>query len=76
MSMQEFDLAKLTVDEVLRRWPQTAQVFRSYSLACLGCAIAPFCEISNVAKIYNIPEEALIADLKAAIAKSQKRQAE
>lgn len=72
MSSQEIDLAQMTVDEVLRRWPQTAQVFRSYALACLGCAIAPFCEISNVAKIYNISEETLIADLEAAIAKSQK----
>lgn len=74
MSSQEIDLAKMTVDEVLRRWPQTAQVFRDYALACLGCAIAPFCEISNVATIYNIPVETLIADLKAAIAKSQKGQ--
>lgn len=67
MSISENDLANMTVDEILRRWPQTVQVFRSYALSCLGCAIAPFCEVTAVAKIYNLPEEQFLADLQQAI---------
>lgn len=63
-------LDKLTVDEVLRRWPDTAVIFRQYGLACLGCAVAPFCEVTAVANIYNLPQEQFLADLRTAIEKT------
>ncbi len=61
----------MTVDDVLRRWPQTAVIFRRYGLACLGCAVAPFCEIKAVADIYDLPQEQFMADLYTAIASDQ-----
>lgn len=61
------ELDRMTVDEVLRRWPETAVIFRQYGLACLGCAVAPFCEVTAVANIYNLPQEQFLADLRAAI---------
>lgn len=70
MSATNEDLTTMTVDEILKRWPQTASVFRDYALACLGCAIAPFCEVTAVADIYGLPKEKLMADLRRAIAQS------
>lgn len=70
MSASSEELDKMTVDDVLRRWPDTAVIFRQYGLACLGCAVAPFCEVMAVASIYNLPKEQFLADLFAAIEKS------
>ncbi len=70
MATPSEELDKMTVDEVLRRWPDTAVIFRQYGLACLGCAVAPFCEVTAVANIYNLPKEQFLADLHTAINKS------
>ncbi len=67
MSMSADDLNGMTIDQVLRRWPQTAQVFRHHSLDCLGCSIAPFCDVTAMADIYGLPKEQFMADLLAAI---------
>ncbi len=65
--MSPGDLAELTVDEVLTQWSQTAQVFRRYRLACVGCAIGPYCDIDTVVATYNIPRQQFLDDLFAAI---------
>jgi len=57
----------MSVDDVLRRWPDTVTVFRRYGLACLGCTVASFCEVRAVASIYNLPPHQFMADLRAAI---------
>ncbi|MCP4357817.1 MAG: hypothetical protein GY796_07370 [Chloroflexi bacterium] len=67
MSTLENDLTNMTVDEVLKKWPQTAAVFRHYSPACLGCAIAPFCDVAAVADIYGLPKDKFLNDLQVAI---------
>jgi hybrid cluster-associated redox disulfide protein len=46
--------ADLTVTEVLERWPQTISVFHRYRTACVGCPIAPFDTLADVARIYNL----------------------
>ena len=67
MSNINEDLMTMTVDEVLKKWPHTAQFFRQYALACVGCTIAPFCEIGKVAEIYSLPQEQFLNDLRAVI---------
>ncbi|GJM40006.1 MAG: hypothetical protein DHS20C20_02880 [Ardenticatenaceae bacterium] len=66
----ELIIAEITVQVILARWPQTAKVFNHYSSICIGCAIAPYCTISDVAKIYNLPLEPFINDLRMAIESS------
>ncbi|VAW43416.1 hypothetical protein MNBD_CHLOROFLEXI01-2854 [hydrothermal vent metagenome] len=67
--MSPIDLAELTVDGILARWPQTIQVFRRYKLACVGCTIGPYCDINMVADIYNVPLQQFLDDLNAVILK-------
>lgn len=66
------DLTELTVDEILAQWPQTAQVFRRYRLACVGCVIGPYCDMDTVADTYNIPKQQFLDELYAAIQRSNK----
>ncbi|HCR72087.1 MAG TPA: hypothetical protein DIW23_11635 [Anaerolineae bacterium] len=43
-----------TVDETLRRVPQTAKVFIKYKTQCVGCFLQKFCRIKDVAEVYQV----------------------
>ncbi|HSM55906.1 MAG TPA: hypothetical protein VK879_07100 [Candidatus Sulfomarinibacteraceae bacterium] len=49
--------AEMTVSEVLEAWPETALVFNGYRTACVGCAMAAFDTIDDVARIYHLDLE-------------------
>ncbi|TNF27123.1 MAG: DUF1858 domain-containing protein [Deltaproteobacteria bacterium] len=59
---------KMTVADVLAQWPGTAQVFFAHKLGCVGCTMAPFDRIDEVATTYGIDLELLVGELNAAIA--------
>ena len=46
--------ADLIVADVLAHWPQTIPVFLRRRMACVGCPIAPFETLAEVAAIYNL----------------------
>ncbi len=56
----------LTVDEVMRRWPQTLPVFVKLKLNCVGCDMAPFETIADVAATYGMVLDELLSELNAA----------
>lgn len=58
--------ACLNVAEVLRRWPQTARVFIHRRMACVGCPIARFETVADVAEAYHIPRTELVDALRCA----------
>jgi hybrid cluster-associated redox disulfide protein len=47
-------IADMTVEEVLTRWPQTADVFNRRNMACVGCPVAPFYSIAEASAVYNL----------------------
>lgn len=61
----------LTVDEVMRRWPQTMPVFVKLKLNCVGCDMAPFETIADVATTYGIGLDMLLGELNAAARAAQ-----
>lgn len=56
-----------TVADVLDCWPQTAPVFMRYRLACVGCSLARFELITDVAAIYGINPAGFLHELQQAI---------
>lgn len=56
-----------SVHEVLNQWPQTAIVFQSFKTACVGCYLARFCTLKEVAGSYDLQFEALLEKLIEAI---------
>jgi hybrid cluster-associated redox disulfide protein len=56
-----------TVAEVLNRWPQTAPVFVRYQTACVGCVMAPFDTLADVATEYGLCLDDLLEALHLAI---------
>ena len=55
--------ANLTVAEVMDRWPQTIKFFLRYRMACVGCAIAPFETLAEVAAIYGLDLNRFLSEL-------------
>lgn len=51
------------VGDVLRRWPATAQEFLRRGMSCVGCAMAPFETLREVARVYGIDLTAFLRDL-------------
>ena len=44
----------MTVVEVLEKWPGTVSVFQDLKTACVGCAMAPYDTLADVAREYDI----------------------
>lgn len=57
------NLAEMTIEELLRRWPETAEIFHRHHMACAGCAVAPFYTIIDAAQVYGLPAEQLLAEI-------------
>ncbi len=53
----------LTVQQLFDRWPETMNVFVRLRFACIGCAIAPFDTLEDVAKNYGLTQDELLAQL-------------
>jgi hybrid cluster-associated redox disulfide protein len=48
--MAAIGLEDLTVSEIMRRWPATMRLFIERRLLCVGCPIAPFHTLTDVAR--------------------------
>ncbi|GAB4530060.1 MAG: DUF1858 domain-containing protein [Anaerolineae bacterium] len=53
----------LTVTEVMDRWPQTIPIFFRHWMACVGCPIASFETLAEVATIYGLDLDCLLNEL-------------
>lgn len=59
--------AELTVDQVVTRWPQTISVFLQHQMACVGCHMATFDTLEDVARIYGLSLDGFLGRLRQAI---------
>ena len=60
---EEKQLSEMAIEEVLERWPETAVIFHEYAMACVGCALAPFCTVRDAAYEYDVPVAEIVARL-------------
>ena len=60
-----------TASDVLQKYPGSRQVFITRRMLCLGCYMARFCTLNDVAQIYSLEIETLVGEIqKAAINKT------
>jgi hybrid cluster-associated redox disulfide protein len=59
---------KMSIIEVVQKYPQTVDVFRNHGMGCLGCSAARFENIEQGAAAHGIDIKALISDLNKVIA--------
>ena len=58
----------MTIEEILSRWPQTAQLFHRYKMLCVGCVVAQVCTLSEAIKIYKLVEKQVLTELQQELA--------
>jgi len=56
-----------TVSEVLQMYPGSRQVFIARRTMCLGCHMARFCTLKDVAQIYSLETESLVYEIQTAV---------
>jgi hybrid cluster-associated redox disulfide protein len=52
-----------TVSEILQKHPRTSQVFLEKKTFCLGCYMARFCNLKDVAQVYSLETETLVDEI-------------
>lgn len=60
---------KMNIEEIIRRYPETVEVFAKYGFHCIGCAAASFENIEDGAKAHGVTVEEIVEDLNKAIEK-------
>lgn len=53
----------MKIDEVLKKYPETAEVFGKHGFHCIGCAAASFETLAQGAMAHGINVDKLIEDL-------------
>lgn len=53
----------LVVSELLAVYPRTVPVFLELRMSCVGCYLARFCTLDDVARIYDLALEDLLEKL-------------
>lgn len=53
----------MTAAEVMKRWPRTVTIFIRNCMACVGCPIAQFETLREVAAIFNLNLDRFMHDL-------------
>jgi hybrid cluster-associated redox disulfide protein len=59
----------MKIDEVLKKYPETAEVFAKHGFHCIGCIAASFESIEQGATAHGVDVDELIEDLNKAIKK-------
>lgn len=54
---------KMKIEQVIRDYPETIEVFSKYGFHCIGCVAASFESIEDGAKVHNIDIEKLVEEL-------------
>ena len=66
-----------TVSEILKKYPETHRVFIERKTLCLGCYMARFCNLKDVAQAYSLEIETLVYEIQnAAINKTNQNSKE
>ena len=61
-------IADMTIEAVVTRWPQTAEVFARRNMACVGCPVSHLYSVTDAAAVYKLPVEDFADELEQAIA--------
>ena len=72
MKEQKKITKEMVINDVLKKYPQTAEIFLKHGFHCLGCMAATFETIEQGAEVHGITAEELIEDLNKAVKESEK----
>ena len=59
----------MSIDDVVRKYPETITIFEEFGLGCVGCEAALFENIEQGAEVHGIEVETLVKGLNSVIVK-------
>jgi hybrid cluster-associated redox disulfide protein len=60
--------AEMKIDNVVRQYPETVQVFTRYGVACMGCSAAEYDNIAVSAQVHGVNLDQLLRELNETVA--------
>jgi hybrid cluster-associated redox disulfide protein len=60
--------AEMKIDNVVRQYPETVQIFTRYGVACLGCSAAEYDNIAISAQVHGVNLDQLLRELNETVA--------
>ena len=63
----------MTLGEILRKYPETYEVFQKYGLRCIGCIMISFETLEQAAKAHGIDLKKLLKELNEVIEKKKSK---
>ena len=69
MDRQIFELHE-SVEQVLNEHPETSRAFLALKTQCVGCYLARFCSLHDVARTYEVSAARLLEELETAVLES------
>ncbi len=60
----------MTVAQILDQWPEAVAVFQEFKTACVGCSMAPFDTMVDVAREYGLELPQIMAALERIVQES------
>jgi hybrid cluster-associated redox disulfide protein len=61
---------RMSIEEVVKKHPESIVIFERHGLGCVGCQAALFESIEQGAEVHGINVDALIADLNKEVARA------
>jgi len=58
---------KMSIEEIVKKYPKTVDVFSKHGLHCIGCQLAQYEDLQAGAKAHGLDVEKLLDDLNKAI---------
>ncbi|MFY0679610.1 MAG: DUF1858 domain-containing protein [Thalassovita sp.] len=67
MPHRDLNATTLLLDDVMKRWPATIQVFLRHNMLCVGCLVNPFHTIADACMEYGLDEQLFLSELRRAV---------
>jgi hybrid cluster-associated redox disulfide protein len=64
--------SQMTVEKAFASFPGAAGVFLAFRTGCVGCPLARFCTLEDVARVYELPLQDLLGKLRGTLQPSPK----
>lgn len=57
----------MVIEEIIRQYPQTIDVFKRFGLECMHCQIASYEDLAGGAEVHHVDVDQLLDELNAVI---------
>jgi len=65
--MMEAALETMSMDAIMRRWPETIRVVLRHHMLCVGCPMAPFQTVAEACRDNGVDKAVFLEDVRRVI---------